>query len=291
MRDEIKEKVEAKRQEIRAESERIRRDAVENHICANCGAPLQSGKRTYCSEHCAMEFVSKYDYSVNSEILREYARKLKDEYDAAHPKKERQPWSQPVARKDHICSFCETPIRKGEKYEKYVRLPEHDEWFDDRPYETLGYHINCMRFINILSDARIISDEGFDEDEVPAILAVISFEINKEYDVLVREIVEGVFPSIEDLNRISREFDDFEPRCHWESDHSGYRYIYLVRYESFNRPMAEIHFSRSEIKEPTNFFSEYYRNVNGDEFNRILSVRYTKIPLPKVVLLMGGLLK
>ena len=142
MRGEIKEKIEAKRQEIRAESERLRREATQNHICANCGSPLPSGKRTYCSDTCSMEFVSKFDYSADSEILREYARKLKDEYDAAHPREERQPWSQPVARQVHECDFCSTEIRKGEKYERYVRLPEYDEWFDDAR-NIADYHRNA----------------------------------------------------------------------------------------------------------------------------------------------------
>ena len=54
MRGEIKEKIEAKRQEIKAESERLRMEATQNHICANCGSPLPSGKRTYCSDTCSM---------------------------------------------------------------------------------------------------------------------------------------------------------------------------------------------------------------------------------------------
>ena len=59
MRGEIKEKIEAKRQEIRADSERLRREATQNHICANCGSTLPSGKRTYCSDFWIMcTFVS-----------------------------------------------------------------------------------------------------------------------------------------------------------------------------------------------------------------------------------------
>ena len=282
MRKEIKEKVEARRQELKAESERVRKDAKEKHMCANCGNLLLPGRRTYCSNACSVEFFSKFDYSADSEILREYARKLKDEYDAAHPKEERSPWSQPVANKIYPCDFCGTRIEKGEKYEKYVRLPEYDEWFDDAPYETLRYHITCQEFINLLSDAGLLSDEGFDEDEVSALLAVIALEMHKDYEILINEIVSGVFPSIDELERIANDYEFFEPECHWESDHSGYRYVYSVRYESFNRPLVRVHSFLSELKDPEGFFYYYYREINGDEFNRILSVKGIKIPLPKV---------
>ncbi len=282
MRKEIKEKVEARRQELKAESERVRKDAKEKHMCATCGNLLLPGRRTYCSNACSVEFFSKFDYSADSEILREYARKLKDEYDAAHPKEERSPWSQPVAKKAHKCDFCSTEIKKGEKYEKYVRLPEYDEWFDDAPYETLRYHITCQEFINLLSDAGLLSDEGFDEDEVSALLAVIALEMHKDYEILINEIVLGVFPSRDELERIANDYEFFEPECHWESDHSGYRYVYSVRYESFNRPLVRVHSFLSELKDPKSFFYYYYREINGDEFNRILSVKGIKIPLPKV---------
>ena len=287
MREEIKEKVETKRQEIRAESERLRKEAVQNHECANCGKQLPSGKRTYCCSACSIEFSLKFDYSANSNILREYKRKLRDEYRAEHPRKEREPWSQPVAKKAHKCDFCSTEIKKGEKYEKYVRLPEYDEWFDDAPYEALRYHKNCMEFMNLLSYAGLMEDEGLNDDEILAILAVIAIETDKEYSTLIRSIIAGIFPSRETLEMIGNEYEYFEPAFHWESDNSGYRYFYSVRYESFNRPMAKIHVSFSEIKGPANFFSDYYKSINGDEFNRILSVREMKIPLPKVEIMEG----
>jgi len=287
MRGEIKEKIEAKRQEIRAESERLRREATQNHICANCGSTLPSGKRTYCSDTCSMEFVSKFDYSADSEILREYARKLKDEYDAAHPKEERQPWSQPVAKKAHMCDFCSTEIKKGEKYEKYVRLPEYDEGFDDAPYETLRYHIKCQEFISLLSQVGLLGDEGFDEDEILTLLTAIAIESGESYDDLLENIKAGKFPSTEFLEALGKEYEYFEPAFQWVSDHSGYRYAYSVKYESFNSPMATIHISLSEIKDPEKFFSDYYKIINGNEFNRILSVKGIKIPLPKVEVMEG----
>ena len=282
MRGEIKEKIEAKRQGIKAESERLRREATQNHICANCGSPLPSGKRTYCSDTCSMEFVNKFDYSADSEILREYARKLKDEYDAAHPKEERQPWSQPVAKKAHKCDFCSTEIKKGEKYEKYVRLPEYDEWFDDAPYEALRYHIKCQEFISLLSQVGLLADEGFDEDEILTLLTAIAIESGDSYESVIGNIKAGKFPSTEFLEALGKEYEYFEPAFQWVSDHSGYRYAYSVKYESFDSPMATIHISLSEIKDPEKFFSDYYKIINGDEFNRILSVKGIKIRLPKV---------
>ena len=279
---EIKEKVEAKRHEIKEESQKLRIEATQNHVCANCGNPLPPGRRMYCSDACYIGFIGKYDYSANSEILRKYARKLKDEYDAAHPKVERNPWSQPVARKLHKCNFCSTEIKKGEKYEKYVRLPEYDSWFDDAPYETLRYHIKCQEFISLLTQLGLLADEGFDEDEILTLLTAIAIESGESYESVIGNIKAGKFPSTEFLEALGKEYEYFEPAFQWVSDHSGYRYAYSVKYESFNSPMATIHISLSEIKDPEKFFSDYYKVINGDEFNRILSVKGIKIPLPKV---------
>ena len=283
MMKEIRDKVEAKRQEIMKESERLRTEATKNHICANCGSPLPSEKRTYCSSKCSIEFSSRFDYSVSSNILREYARKLKDEYNAAHPKKERQPWSTPVARTEHECSFCGSMIKIGEKYEKYVRLPEYDEWFDDDPYGVLQYHTNCLRFVNLLSGVGLIDYEGFDDDEAFALLCEVALETGKTFEETVSSIISGNFPSTELLEKISKVYDEGLSLCYlWDSDHSGYRYVYAVKYESFNRLKARMHVSLSEIKDPSDFFAKYYSSINGDEFNRILSVKWIKVPLPRV---------
>ena len=283
MNKEIKEKVEARRQELKAESERVRKDAKDKHMCANCGNLLLPGRRTYCSNACSVEFFSKFDYSADSEILREYARKLKDEYDAAHPKEERSPWSQPVAKKAHKCDFCSTEIKKGEKYEKYVRLPEYDPWFDDAPYETVRYHEKCQEFMNVLSHVGLWDDEeGLTNDEIFALLVTIAIESGDSYESVIGKIKAGKFPSIEFLEALGREYEYFEPALHQISDRSGYRYAYSVKYESFNSPKATTYISLSEIKDPEKFFSDYYKIIDGDEFNRILSVKGIKIPLPKV---------
>ena len=280
MRGEIKEKIEAKRQEIKAESERLRREATQNHICANCGSTLPSGKRTYCSDTCSMEFVSKFDYSADSEILREYARKLKDEYDAAHPKEERQPWSQPVAKKAHKCDFCSTEIKKDEKYEKYVRLPEYDEGFDDAPYETLRYHIKCQEFISLLSQVALLGDEGFDEDEILTLLTAIAIESGESYESVISKIKAGKFPNAKLLETIGDSYEYFEPVIHQSSNNSECRHVYSVHYESFGRPMLRIHVTYGDVEDPEAYFSDHYRKVNGPEFKRILSVRGVKVCLP-----------
>jgi hypothetical protein len=283
MRKEIKEKVEVKRNEIRSESERIRREATKTHMCANCGRQLPAAKRTYCSDACSMEFTNRFDYSSNSEILREYAATLKAEYESEHPRKEREPWSQPVARKEHECDFCQSIIKKGEKYDNYVRLPEYDVWYDEDPFGVLRYHMNCSKFMSLLYDERWEGEDGFDEDEILTLLIAMAIESGESYETFIENIKAGKFPSTEFLKAIGVEYGDLESVNHWESDHSGYKYAYSVRYQSFKTNMARIHISLSEIKDPASFFSDYYHNVNGDEFNQILSVKGIKIPLPEVV--------
>ena len=285
---EITEKVEAKRHEIKEESQKLRIEATQNHVCANCGNPLPPGRRMYCSDACYVGFIGKYDYSANSEILRKYARKLKDEYDAAHPKVERNPWSQPVARKVHKCNFCSTEIKKGEKYEKYVRLPEYDSWFDDAPYETLRYHEKCQEFMNVLSHVGLWDDEeGLSNDEIFALFAAIAIESGDSYESVISNIKAGKFPSTEFLGALGNEYEYFEPAFQQISDHSGYRYAYSVKYETFDGSMARMHVSLSEIKDPEKFFSDYYKIINGDDFNRILSAKGIKIPLPNVEVTEG----
>ena len=268
-----------KRQELRIRSTQLRKEANEKHICVNCGNSLPSGKRVYCSEDCSIKFFKKFDYSATSEILKEYAKTLKEEYKATHPKIEREPWTQPVAKKEYKCEFCFTTIKKGEQYENYIRLPEYDEWFDDAPYETLRYHKNCQQFINLLVKIDLLNDEGFDEDEISDVLALISIETGKDYGTFINDIITGIFPSEDELKNIVKEYDFYEYEIHGESDHVSYRYVYSVRYEAFNHTSLAIHNSRSEIKESENFFSNYYKEWNGNKFNRILSVKETKIPL------------
>ena len=150
---------------------------------------MLSGKRAYCSDNCSYEFFSKFDYSVNSKTLKEYREKLKSDYDIAHPKKERQPWSSPVARIEHECSFCGAKIKKGEKHTMYVRLPKYDISFDDNPYEVLRYHTNCLQFMSVLYKSDLIDEEGFGDDEAFVLLCEIALEEGKTFEETVNNII------------------------------------------------------------------------------------------------------
>ena len=159
MNKEIREKIEIKRNELKEESERIRRESKENHTCPNCKKPVQ-GNRLYCSHECTVEFFINHDYSQASNILRNYKKQLEIEYEELHPRQVADPVSHPIARKKHECFFCGLDINAGEKYYKYIRLPGQDEYFEDYPYESLSYHQNCIDFID-----KLEWDE-YDEDMI-----------------------------------------------------------------------------------------------------------------------------
>ena len=207
---EIIEQVEAKRNEIRKESERLRKEATEKHTCANCGSPLPSGKRTYCSDVCSMEFIGKYDYSVNSEILKKYRIELQTQYEVAHPKK-REPWITPIAKKDHPCVICGLIINKGEKYHRYIRLYEIDEDFDDAPYEALCYHSSCLEFMKRFSKLDEFLDEGYTTDDVSRIWDVLSWEFGITREQMEQRVREGNVPTEEQISQIGKKYKwDFE---------------------------------------------------------------------------------
>jgi hypothetical protein len=134
-----------------------------------------------------------------------------------------------------------------------------------------------------LSDAELIDYEGFDGEEAFVLLCEVALETGRTFEETVSAIISGNFPSTGLLEKILNEYDgDLSPCYLWDSDHSGYRYIYAVKYESFNRSEARMHVSLSELKDPSDFFAKYYSGINGDEFNRILSVKWIKVPLPRV---------
>jgi hypothetical protein len=210
---EIKKKAEEKRATIRMESERIRRDSKEKHICANCGQPLPAGRRAYCSDECVSEFTSRYDYSQSSEILKQYRADLQLQYETEHPKKEREPWTHPVAKKEHRCFVCGLVITKGEKYDRYVRLPEMDEFFDDAPYESICYHSSCQEFISRLYEVDALRDEGFTEDELYDIFQVFSWEFGISTDEIKKRIRNNQVPTVEQIQEIGEKYSwDFEIR-------------------------------------------------------------------------------
>ena len=192
MNKEIREKVEQRRKEIQKESLRIRREAKENHTCPNCNKPV-SGNRLYCSDDCRFEFINKYDYSQSSPILKEYKNKLKEGYEETHPKKEADPWSEPVARKEHKCEICDLEIPKGEKCLKYTSLPYFDEDFMDHPYESIYYHENCMKLITDYLE--------WDEWDLDMVWEVFE-DASKKLKISVKKIREMV-RSGEDMKKIA----------------------------------------------------------------------------------------
>lgn len=279
MNNEIREKVEKKRQEIREESIRLRNKAQESHTCAYCGKPLPQGQRIYCCDNCAYYFTVKYNFSKSSNILRDYRDELEEEYEEKHPKPEPDPWSQHVARKDYLCAFCETTITKGTKYSKYTRLPAFDEWFDDDPYGTFAYHINCAKFESVLVNKDLLEPEGFDMDEIVGVLFVIALKAGKTLEKFTKDIIEGNYPSDSVFDQINEENIDFEGRYWGDSDNSGFTYLHLVKYEAFKEEMKNLHYLRFKPEDPIKAFTEYYKWMYGDEFSHIISVDMTKIPI------------
>lgn len=280
MNKEIKEKVENKRREIRAEPERLRQRAREIHKCPNCAREVEP-RRLYCSDKCSLEFVEKYDYSQNSEILKQYKKELQEEYQNEHPKKETDSMAYLTARKAYKCDFCNTEISKGQKYYKYTVLPG-DIDFDDYPFENYRYHFHCYNFIILLFNVDILDFDDYDSDSIGSILYAITLEQNQSYDEFLNNLLSGNFPSKELLEKISDEYQDFEPYVFYESDNSSFKYIYAVKYNADQHLHAEIFESYSEIKNPEEFFKKYYIEERmGDYFEKIISIKYLKIKLPE----------
>ena len=141
MNKEIKDKINNKRQEIKLESERLRKIGKEIHKCPNCGKDVDANKlRLYCSDKCSAEFYYKYDYSKNSGILKEYKKQLQEEYENKNPKKEKDSITYPISRKKYKCDFCNTTIQKNEKYCKYTILPGDEEFIGHMLVETNIFH-------------------------------------------------------------------------------------------------------------------------------------------------------
>lgn len=281
MNKEIKEKVENKRREIRQLSERLRAEARAKHICAYCGKINTDSKKIYCDTQCAYMFSKKYDFSQSSQILKDYKQELKEEYEEKHPRSEPDPWSVQAAKKEYTCAFCHTAIGKGEKYEKYTRLPGFDDWFDDAPYETFPYHLNCTTFESVLIDNDLLEPEAIDLEEIRGILFVIALRVGKPLEELSKDIARGDFPPNSVLEQISKEDIDFEEHWWGDSDHSGFRYLYFVQYKDSGREKGELHYIPFKPEDPVKTFTEYHQNRDIDEFERIISVDMTAIPIPE----------
>lgn len=283
MNKEISEKIEYKRNEIKEESIKLRREAKVYHTCPNCNKPV-TGNRLYCSYDCAAEFRIKYDYSQTSEILREYARQLKQEYEKNHPKKETEPWSEPVASKPHKCWFCGLEIPKGEKYDKYTCLPG-EEWFEECPYETTSYHETCMDFMTECVEVGIFSDEGIEEDEVLGVFYALAIESNHSLEETKEMVRHGRFPDKSALQEMLNPSDyesDFSinPIYDDEPPDSEAMHIYLVEVKVQNMIQKELLELQHEIPDPYKYFAKYYEEERmGDFFHGIISIKSLKVPV------------
>ncbi len=279
MNKEIKEKVEEKRMEIKNESLRLRAEAKKIHKCPNCGKDVPA-KRLYCSDECSLEFTRKYDYSQDSQILREYKQSLLESKKAVN--NEKSPWSTPVSRKIYTCTFCGLDIQKGEKYYKYTRLPGIDEWFDDSPYEVLHYHLNCMNFLNMLVNEGVLSEEGFCDGEIISLFYAIAIETGETLENATKNISSGRFPYNDTLDRIEEYDLDRTYICIIQPD-PIYKYVYGVRYKSDSEIVAELFISEHEIANPNNMFSNFLIEERlGDDFNGIISIKSLKIKRNKI---------
>lgn len=280
---EIKEKINEKKKEIKEKSESLRRDGKINHTCPNCNKQV-SGNRLYCSDKCRFEFITKYDYSASSQILKEYKNNLLEEYEKNHPKKEIKPWSEPIARKSYKCWFCGLEISKGEKYVKYTCIPG-EEFFDECPYETTNYHEKCMEFINECVEIGIFSDEGFDKDEVLGVSYALAIESNHTFEETNKMIKDGKFTDkgiiLNMINPSDYESDfSITPIYDDEEPDSENTYIYLVELKIQNIKHKELLQLQHEIQDPYKYFSKYYEEERvGDMFNGIISIKSLKVPV------------
>ena len=277
MKKEIKEKVENKRQEIKLESERLRKRAKEIHKCPNCGKPVEP-RRLYCSNKCSIEFQHKYDYSQNSEILKEYKRQLTEEEKNKHPQKEMKSVTHPVARKNYTCELCKTEIPKGQKYYKYTVLPG-DADFYDYPYENYRYHLKCIDFLGLMGDAGMLMEEGYDEDEIEVAMYAIAIELHQDYNKFIQNIIEGKFPTLEFLEKLEEEYEFFDPDISYKSDNLNYKYIYAVKFYSRNKIKGKVFITYRKVENPEEFFKEYYSGYYIHEF---VSIEFLKVPLKPV---------
>ena len=283
MNKQISEKIEYERNKIREESIKLRKEAKENHTCPNCGNPV-SGNRLYCSQECAYAFFVKYDYSKNSEILRNYKTQLLQDENEKKPKKEIVPWSSPVARKEHKCWFCGLEIPKGEKYVKYTCLPG-EEWFDESPYAVTSYHDQCMNFINECVEVGIFSVEGVEEDEVLGVLYALAIESNHSFEETRQLVRNGKFPDKDALQHLLNP-DDYEsdfsinPKYDDEPSDPDSIYIYLVAVRVQNTIHKELLEFWHEIPDSYEYFGKYYKEERmGDMFNGIISVKSLNVPV------------
>ena len=170
----MEQEIEKLRESIKQDADMRRKKAYVSGTCAVCGSPISDerrSRRSYtCSPDHAFQFLGDYDHSKNSNILRQRRMELMKELP---PKKKREPWTRQKASRAYTCDFCTLPIKKGETYEKYTRLPGLDEFFEDYPYESLPYHISCSEFYSAVFQSAGFA-EGLDDVEIILMVRAVS---------------------------------------------------------------------------------------------------------------------
>lgn len=258
--NELKLKVEEKRDEIRNESVKLRDDAKARHLCVNCGKSLENGKKVYCSEDCYSEFYYAHDFSVNSEILKEYKEECLAEYREENPVEEREPWTTQKANKDYKCVICGLTINKSEKYSKFTVLPGNDS-FDDFPYSVSRFHLNCSDFPSYLMDEGLLSDEGYEDEEIEFILWAMAFELEKSLKDVKRMVMEGKFKEYGYLSKLLEDYfvggcAEFETSC--PSNKEVFVYKVRVKKSWIKDPYNELYMYSEKLEDPESYYKDKF---------------------------------
>jgi len=202
---EIKNKVEKRRKEIEEEAKKIKKEAEEKRICTNCFKPILDNRRKkYCSPECFVEFYARYDYSVNSPILKQYKNELLQVYKRKmEDSKEDQNWKIVHAKKEYKCTFCELPIKIGDLYSKYTVL-FNDPDYIDYLYTTSKYHIECNALIFNMASVYDIRD-GLDDRETNIFYNLIAKTRNISVAKFKENILKGEIPTKDELSGITEQ--------------------------------------------------------------------------------------
>lgn len=276
---EVKQKVEEKRDEIRTESIKLRDDAKSGHVCVNCGKSLENGKKVYCSEDCYSEFYYAHDFSVNSEILKEYKEECLTEYREENPVEEREPWTTQKANKDYKCIICGLTINKGEKYSKFTVLPGNDS-FDDFPYSVSRFHLNCSDFPSYLMDEGLLSDEGYEDEEIEFIIYAVAFELNNSIKDVRKMVMNGQLKEKGYLFKLLMKYPEEHEFKTVSPSYYDNAFVYRVEvYKSWinsPNPYIEIYALKDRLEDPMNYFKEKldeWNEQHTDYEQKVISVR------------------
>ena len=185
-------------QKTKEESLYMRGKAVASGNCANCGFPIPRERLTRksytCSYDCLMQFFAKYDYSKNSQPIREIKRKYKE----SRKKRENKTSGISVARKEAECTLCYDKILPGEKYSWRIPQPYDDDWDDYAPWKKFKWHVECGENILYIIKNIIYPDEDpdeWDEEDIDEALeyadmngGIRHFEDNTWHEIPLKKI-------------------------------------------------------------------------------------------------------